>query len=346
MANGKDMKTGKDSGSAKALATLTEELKSIVSGLSGAASDAEAEHGLERLKRLREDFASSGAAPAAREKAEELIRKAEERVEKLRRFLAHRRRMQEGELMEKVAARREADSDVMGAIAASVAPSPASGEKEAPEREPEREPSAEEIPASAEREPKRPMRKQPVNEEPVKEPPAPEKEEPKRPAYEWNRTYRLTAHMAASVMEDEKYFEKLRRAAVKQGPKLPAPADHASAEAYYKSVHALNVRLVNIELKVKAIAGASRNNEPVSGLFKTASNEIKAFMRDLNAGREKLPEMRSEYERLFGGYAEKFASLPALKGGELLERCLKEQRNNAPAENRAEPQMAPARDDR
>ena len=69
-------------------------------------------------------------------------------------------------------------------------------------------------------------------------------------------------------------------------------------------------------------------------------------MRDFKAGREQTPEMEAEYERLFGGYAEKFASLPALKGGELLDRCLSEQRHGEPEADRGEPQRALGRDDR
>ena len=347
-----DNKTKQNADSVKAEVSLAEELQSIVSSLSGAETDAEAEKGLLRLKRLREEFGASPASVTARERAEELISRAEERVEKLRRYLAHKRRIQEGELMEKVAARREAESDVIGAVAASAAaaaaaaPSPVEDEKEAPEKTPEAAPAAKVPPAPAKQEPVRPVQEAPVQQEPAKEPPAPIGEEPKLPEHAWNRTYRLTAHMAASFTEDGKYFEKLRRSVKKAGPKLPAPNDHAAAEAYYKSVHGLNVRLVNIELKVRAIAEASKKNEPVSELFKTASNEIKGFMQDLKADRERQPEMQAEYERLFGGYAEKFASLPALKGGELLERCLTEQHHNAPEANRGEPQRVLARDDR
>ena len=152
--------------------------------------------------------------------------------------------------------------------------------------------------------------------------------------------------MAASVTEDRKFFEKLRKSAVKPGKALPAPADHAQAEKHFRAVHGLNVRLINIELKIKAIAAAYKNNRPVSDLFLTASNEIKGFMRDYKARMDEMPDMSAEYERQFGGYAERFASLPAPKGGKLLARCLLEQRNEAPAACPDGAQRVLRRDDR
>ena len=253
-----DRETKQNTGSAKAEVSLAEELQSIVSELSGAGSDAEAEKGLERLKRLREELGSSSAASAARGKAEELLTRTEERVEMLRRYLARKRRLQEGELMEKVSEKRQAESEVIITIAesaavAAAAPFPAQEEeKKAPKKAHEKARPKKEPPAPEKQEP---AKETPREETPGDETPAPEKEETKRPEHAWSRTYRLTAHMAASVMEDGKYFEKLRRSAVAAGPKLPAPKDHAAAEAYYRSVHGLNVRLINIELKVEERAG-------------------------------------------------------------------------------------------
>lgn len=106
------------------------------------------------------------------------------------------------------------------------------------------------------------------------------------------------------------------------------------AERHFKTVHSMNVKLVNIELKIRALAEAQRSGRPVAELFKSAATEIKGFMLGLKIAREQTPVMKEEYDRLFGGWAEKFAGMELTKGNELLNKCLSEQRH---ADARREP---------
>ena len=343
------MVNGTAAGSAKAEVSLSEELQSIASELIGAESDAEVEKGLARIRSLREKYSSAGAgADAARQNAEALISMTEVNLEKLRRYLAYKRRLQEGESMEKIAVRREAETDIAPAVyAAAAAFVPAlQGESGKPKEE-EKKPSAKAAAKEAAPSPAAAQVKEQETPKPAETPRPPAPEAKKPPAFKWSRSYLLTAHMAGSLLEDARYFEKLRRVALKPGQKLPAPTDHREAEAHFKAVHSMNVRLVNIELKVRAIAEAYKKQDPVSDLFKTASNEIKNFMRDLKENKTQRPGMSDEYERLFGGYADKFATFIPTKGEDILARCLNEQRNGMAAANEPEgPQAAVRRDER
>lgn len=340
----------------KAGVSLTEELQSIAAKLSGAESETDVERGLERLKRLREQFTERGAifdsdpaASAARHKAEELIGHTEASLEKLRRYIVHKRRLQEGEAMNEIAARREAETGILGALGSSSSAGFETFKASAPTENAENDNKDKEAasPLGAGHAPVKPKSPRPEstkNVQTAQKRPSPAAQ--KRPELEWSRTYRLAAHMAGSFIEDRQFFEKLRKGAVKPGNVLAAPRDHATAEAHFKAVHGLNVRLVNIELKAKAITEAYKNNSPVSGLFRTASNEISGFMRDLKARKEELPAMSDEYERLFGGYAEKFASTELTKGGGILDRCLAEQKkDDGPSMQPKGPQRVLSRND-
>ena len=331
------MPTGRDqngkentANSLKMQALLSEELQRVTARLAEAGSESDALDGLERLKRLSAELGASGCGADARREMEALIDRAEASLEKVLTVLARKRRLQEGDAMERIAARREAETDIMGTLKAAAetgACIPPGGASPASEEEKTVEASPPPAHGPAPNEPEKSPAADPDAND-AASPAPPVKEAPKP---EWSRAYRIVAHMAASVTEDRKFFEKLRKSAVKPGKALPAPADHAQAEKHFRAVHGLNVRLINIELKIKAIAAAYKNNRPVSDLFLTASNEIKGFMRDYKARMDEMPDMCAEYERQFGGYAERFASLPAPKGGKLLARCLLEQRNEAPA---------------
>lgn len=330
-----------DSGAVKQEVSLAEELQSITAGLSGTESETEVSRGLDRLKELRARFAAhrpgrDPAAAASIKRAEELIDRAEENLKKLRRYLAHKRRIQEGQLMRKGAEQRGAGPDPLGyALAASQALHPSKAER----------PGSAEQPASP-KDGSAPLADiladahadahvdAPVDAHadahaagaalvPSHAPEAPEAND-----REWSRAQRLSAHMAASFAEDPKYFDRLRKDAVRNAKRIPAPHDNSAAEVHYRAVHSLNVRLMNIEMKIRALAKAAVSNRPVAELLQSSSNEIRGFMRELKARRAERPDMAAEYDRLFGGWAERFSSMPAAKGGEILGKCLSEQRSS------------------
>ena len=225
------------------------------------------------------------------------------------------------------------------------APKPEPPQQEVPQQEPsqqeapQQEAPQQEAPRQEAPQPEAPRQEAPRQEDP--RPEAPRAARPKKP--EWSKAELLAAHLAASVREDPKFFEKLRRAAKRQGPKQPGPADDQKAEAHYRALHDLGKRLVNLELHAKAIAQAKERREPVSPLLKTAAKELKGFMRDFKANKEARPELAAEYDRRFGGYAEQFAAMKPEKGGELLDQCRAERQSRQAArepapERQAEPE--------
>ena len=306
-------------------AELAEELRRITEELAGAESDAQVEKGLKRLNELEAKYADSGKADR---RARELIALVREKLEKLREYTARKRRVQEGELMRKKAHREEAVSvSAAAAAAAFAAASAAANAKDEAGLKTEPLPDAPEAPAHA-------AEKAAPPQNGVKAKPAHGKAGPARCGAEWNRAYRLTAHMAQSVLEDASYFEKLRKEAAGAGPRKVPP--DGCAESHFKTVHSMNVKLVNTELKIRALAQAYRDGRPVAELFKSASNEIKGFMQGLKNAKEQTPVMKEEYDRLFGGWAERFAGMELTKGGEMLEKCLSEQRHGSAPEARRE----------
>jgi hypothetical protein len=136
---------------------------------------------------------------------------------------------------------------------------------------------------------------------------------------EWTKYERLAAHLAASVQEDPRFFEKLRAAAKRNGTGAWPVRDQPASEAHFRSVQALNWRLVHLELHAKALARATERREPVASLMKTAAREIKGFLQDFRRAKEVHSERSEEYEREFGGYAEQLSAMKPVKGRAILD---------------------------
>ena len=94
-------------------ASLVETLQALAAEMAKASTEAEADAGLKKLRQIRTDFLGKendhGAVNAARRDAASLIAWLETRLEQLRQQLAHKRRIQEGEVMEQLAKQREAE---------------------------------------------------------------------------------------------------------------------------------------------------------------------------------------------------------------------------------------------
>lgn len=336
-------------------ASLVEALQRLTEDMAKAASEEDAEAGLKKLRQIRSAFlgsgASAGSAEAARRDAEALISWVEARLEQLHQYLARKRRAQEGVIIEEMAKQREpeAPSLLPTELIAAVVRSTTEADRDRPAEK------AAALPASPEnrRAKKKPAgkhgrEKKQANQAAAEtgaaerngaeQPPEKKQAGAERPAPppkpEWTKYELLAAHMAASVREDPGFFEKLRRAAKQPGQRRKAPEDDRRAEKYYRTVHDLNKRLVNLELHSKALAAAGEKKEAHAPLLKTAARELKLFMKNLKAGREDLPEMAPELDRLFGGWAEQFRSMQPEKGGELLAASRRERQ--------AGPQAAPA----
>ena len=169
---------------------------------------------------------------------------------------------------------------------------------------------------------------------------------------EWTKHERLAAHLAASVQDDPRFFEKLRAAAKRSGTRPRAVPGQRASETHYRTVCALNQRLVNLELHAKAIARAAERREPVASLMKTAAREIKGFLQDYRSAREDASELSREYERLFGGYAEQLSAMKPVKGRAILDLCRAERQpkpieaaEDAPKREPEVPQLVLKRED-
>ena len=90
---------------------------------------------------------------------------------------------------------------------------------------------------------------------------------------------------------------------------------------------------MNVELHTKTLAAAEAGTER---LLKTAARELKGFFKDFKAAKEALPEMAGEYERLFGGWAEKLSAIKPEKGGDILEKLRAGKQPQAEARQEAE----------
>lgn len=331
--------------------SLVDALQALTEDMSRAESDADAEQGLQRLAKIREDFqtpdeAETALLEEARRNREALIDWVEERLRKLRRELAQKRRVQEGQLMEKITRQREAaERSVLPGelIDAVVRPVGARTQTDKKSVETEKETKKEQSQTAAILLPqKEPDGEKPAAEKPplqrrpeTGQTPAPTATPAPAAQPEWSKYHRLAAHMAASVQADPHFFERLRRAARRPGRRMPAPEDPQTAEKYYRSVHDLNRRLVNLELHAKAIAEAHKNGAPVGRLTGTAAKEIKAFLQDYKTCKAQIPQMAEEYDRLFGGWAGKLAGMKPEKGEGILQACAAE----LPKE--AKPEAAP-----
>ncbi len=324
-------------------ASLVEALQSLVLEMSKASKDSEVEEGLKRLKELRGIHLGEGvgAVQSAGREAEALIAWVEQRLEQLRRQLARKRRAQEGEAMEKIAKQREAEgpsllpSELIDAVVhATDSKDPEESKSTAPRKEP--------VPTA-------PDKKQPVGST------APEKktetkaekktdrDEPAKPTEpnplaEWTKYELLAAYLAASAREDGSFFEKLRKSAKRKGPRMKAPDDSAAAEKFYRTVHDLNKRLVNLEMNARAMAAAGEKQEPCSPLLKNASRELRLFQKDLKAGKEAMPGMAPELERLFGGWVDGFARMKPEKGMDILAKCAAERQPQRKKESQRAPE--------
>ena len=369
--------------------SLVDALQTLAAEMSRASTELEAEEGLKQLHQIQAEYldrASPAGAPAeARRNAEALILWLEARLEQLRQQLARKRRAQEGALMERIARQREADSpdllpsQMIDAImraadkpdTQTTAPSASDGKTDLSERSPgdppephgrkEKKPAEEtRTPASATPiAPAEPPSKTLRPEDPSgsASPPVGVKTDPTpagKPASksEWTKYERLAAHLAASVQDDPRFFEKLRAAAKRSGTRPRAVPGQRASETHYRTVCALNQRLVNLELHAKAIARAAERREPVASLMKTAARELKGFLQDYRSAREDASELSGEYERLFGGYAEQLSAMKPVKGRAILDLCRTERQpkpieaaEDAPKREPEVPQLVLKRED-
>jgi hypothetical protein len=352
----KQKATRAESGKSRS-ASLVDALQALAAEMSKADTELEAEEGLKRLRHIQAGFlkgSSPAGAAEARRNAEALVGWLEARLEQLRQQLARKRRAQEGEAMERIARQREADapelfpSEMIDALMRAAdkpdkqkpAPAASDGKTDQPGPEPddpdrqhgeqERKPAAEKRKAASGTQiaPAEPPSKTLRPEDPSgsASPPVGVKTDPTpagKPASksEWTMYERLAAHLAASVQEDPRFFEKLRAAAKRNGTGAWPVRDQPASEAHFRSVQALNWRLVHLELHAKAIARAAERREPVASLMKTAAREIKGFLQDLRHAKEVHSERSEEYEREFGGYAEQLSAMKPVKGRAILDLC-------------------------
>ena len=384
----KQKATQADSGTARS-ASLVDALQALAAEMSKASTELEAEEGLRRLHQIQGEYLDrsgpAGAAAETRRNAEALVRWLEARLEQLRQQLARKRRIQEGEVMEQIARQREADSpallpsELIDAIVRRTdtpdkqAPAPAagadspdrsSGEPRKPRKKKDAKPAEEareakagpptptapaESPAGTPR-PEEPSDRASVSAGIRADPPAPAAKPAERS--EWTKYQRLAAHLAASVQEDPRFFEKLRAAAKRNRAKPRAAPGQPAPEVHFRAVHALNQRLVNLELHAKAIARAAERLEPVTPLMKTAARELKGFLQDYRSARETHARLSGEYDRLFGGYAEQLAAMKPVKGQTILELCRNERQpkpgeaaEDAPRREPEVPQLVLRRED-
>lgn len=369
--------------------SLVDALQALAAEMSRASTELEAEEGLKQLHQIQAEYldrASPAGAPAeARRNAEALILWLEARLEQLRQQLARKRRAQEGALMERIARQREADSpdllpsQMIDAImraadkpdTQTTPPAASDGKTDLSERSPgdppephgrkEKKPAEEtRTPASATpiapaASPSMPLR--PERPSDGASPAVGGKTDP-TPAgkpvekSEWTKHERLAAHLAASVQDDPRFFEKLRAAAKRSGTRPRAVPGQRASETNYRTVRALNQRLVNLELHAKAIARAAERREPVASLMKTAARELKGFLQDYRSAREDASELSGEYERLFGGYAEQLTAMKPVKGRAILDLCRTERQpkpieaaEDAPKREPEVPQLVLKRED-
>ena len=348
----KQKATRAESGKSRS-ASLVDALQALAAEMSKADTELEAEEGLKRLRHIQAEFlegSSPAGAAEARRNAEALVSWLEARLEQLRQQLARKRRAQEGEVMERIARQREADapdlfpSEMIDAFmrvaghpdkqkpapAASdgKADQPGHGDPHEPHGKKEYKPVKETRKAASGTQiaPAVPPSKTLRPEDPSgsASPPVGVKTDPTpagKPASksEWTKYERLAAHLAASVQEDPRFFEKLRAAAKRNGTGARPVRDQPASEAHFRSVQALNWRLVHLELHAKAIARAAERREPVASLMKTAAREIKGFLQDFRRAKEVHSECSEEYEREFGGYVEQLSAMKPVKGRAILD---------------------------
>ena len=348
----KQKATRAESGKSRS-ASLVDALQALAAEMSKADTELEAEEGLKRLRHIQAEFlegSSPAGAAEARRNAEALVSWLEARLEQLRQQLARKRRAQEGEVMERIARQREADApdlfpsemiDAFMRVAGhpdkqKPAPAASDGKADQPGHGDPHEPHGKKeykavketrkAASGTQIAPAEPPSKTLRPEDPSgsASPPVGVKTDPTpagKPASksEWTKYERLAAHLAASVQEDPRFFEKLRAAAKRNGTGARPVRDQPASEAHFRSVQALNWRLVHLELHAKALARATERREPVASLMKTAAREIKGFLQDYRRAKEVHSECSEEYEREFGGYAEQLSAMKPVKGRAILD---------------------------
>ena len=348
----KQKATRSESGKSRS-ASLVDALQALAAEMSRASTELEAEEGLKRLRHIQAEFlegSSPAGAAEARRNAEALVSWLEARLEQLRQQLARKRRAQEGEAMERIARQREADapdlfpSEMIDALMRAAghpdkqkpAPAASDGKADQPGHGDPHEPHGKKeykavketrkAASGTQIAPAEPPSKTLRPEDPSgsASPPVGVKTDPTpagKPASksEWTKYERLAAHLAASVQEDPRFFEKLRAAAKRNGTGAWPVRDQPASEAHFRSVQALNWRLVHLELHAKALARATERREPVASLMKTAAREIKGFLQDFRRAKEVHSECSEEYEREFGGYVEQLSAMKPVKGRAILD---------------------------
>ena len=348
----KQKATRAESGKSRS-ASLVDALQALAAEMSKVGTELEAEEGLKRLRHIQAEFlegSSPAGAAEARRNAEALVSWLEARLEQLRQQLARKRRAQEGEVMERIARQREADApdlfpsemiDAFMRVAGhpdkqKPAPAASDGKADQPGHGDPHEPHGKKeykavketrkAASGTQIAPAEPPSKTLRPEDPSgsASPPVGVKTDPTpagKPASksEWTKYERLAAHLAASVQEDPRFFEKLRAAAKRNGTGAWPVRDQPASEAHFRSVQALNWRLVHLELHAKALARATERREPVASLMKTAAREIKSFLQDFRRAKEVHSECSEEYEREFGGYAEQLSAMKPVKGRAILD---------------------------
>lgn len=349
----KQKATRAESGKSRS-ASLVDALQALAAEMSKVGTELEAEEGLKRLRHIQAEFlegSSPAGAAEARRNAEALVSWLEARLEQLRQQLARKRRAQEGEVMERIARQREADApdlfpsemiDAFMRVAGhpdkqKPAPAASDGKADQPGHGDPHEPHGKKEYKAVKETRKAASGTQIAPAEPPSKTLRPEdpsdsassavggKAAPPKPAgkpaskSEWTKYERLAAHLAASVQEDPRFFEKLRVAAKRNGTGARPVRDQPASEAHFRSVQALNWRLVHLELHAKALARATERREPVASLMKTAAREIKSFLQDFRRAKEVHSECSEEYEREFGGYVEQLSAMKPVKGRAILD---------------------------
>lgn len=349
----KQKATRAESGKSRS-ASLVDALQALAAEMSKVGTELEAEEGLKRLRHIQAEFlegSSPAGAAEARRNAEALVSWLEARLEQLRQQLARKRRAQEGEAMERIARQREADApdlfpsemiDAFMRVAGhpdkqKPAPAASDGRADQPGHGDPHEPHGKKEYKAVKETRKAASGTQIAPAEPPAGTRTPEhpsdsassavggKAAPPKPAgkpaskSEWTKYERLAAHLAASVQEDPRFFEKLRAAAKRNGTGAWPVRDQPASEAHFRSVQALNWRLVHLELHAKALARATERREPVASLMKTAAREIKGFLQDFRRAKEVHSECSEEYEREFGGYVEQLSAMKPVKGRAILD---------------------------
>ena len=382
----KQKATRAESGKSRS-ASLVDALQALAAEMSKVGTELEAEEGLKRLRHIQAEFlegSSPAGAAEARRNAEALVSWLEARLEQLRQQLARKRRAQEGEVMERIARQREADApdlfpsemiDAFMRVAGhpdkqKPAPAASDGKADQPGHGDPHEPHGKKEYKAVKETRKAASGTQIAPAEPPSKTLRPEhpsdsassavggKAAPPKPAgkpaskSEWTKYERLAAHLAASVQEDPRFFEKLRAAAKRNGTGAWPVRDQPASEAHFRSVQALNWRLVHLELHAKALARATERREPVASLMKTAAREIKSFLQDFRRAKEVHSECSEEYEREFGGYVEQLSAMKPVKGRAILDLYRaerqpkpKEAAEDAPKREPEVPQLVLKRED-